>query len=155
MTWQGIVSCNKLSSNSQWKDFRAVFMKTDCPCFKVFSHRPFQWSNLVSKTCEISDRQRNLAERKSDFKVGNSPADYTTASADTLMPKLSHHRGRVTHYNDVIMGTIASQITSLTCLLNGLFRRRSKKTSKLRVTGLCAGNSPGTGEFPAQTASNA
>ena len=36
------------------------------------------------------------------------------------------------------------------CLLNRLFRRRSKKTSKLRVTGLCAGNSPGTGEFPAQ-----
>ena len=28
------------------------------------------------------------------------------------------------------------------CLLNRLFRRRSKKTSKLRVTGLCAGNSP-------------
>ena len=31
------------------------------------------------------------------------------------------------------------------CLLNRLFRRRSKKTSKLRATGLCAGNSPGTG----------
>ena len=28
------------------------------------------------------------------------------------------------------------------CLLNRLFRRRSKKTSKLRVTGLCVGNSP-------------
>ena len=41
------------------------------------------------------------------------------------------------------------------CLLNRLFRRRSKKTSKLRVTGLCAGNSPGTGEFPAQIASYA
>ena len=41
------------------------------------------------------------------------------------------------------------------CLLNRLFRRRSKKTSKLRVTGLYAGNSPGTGEFPAQMASNA
>ena len=41
------------------------------------------------------------------------------------------------------------------CLLNRLFGRRSKKTSKLRVTGLCAGNSPGTGEFPAQMASNA
>ena len=27
--------------------------------------------------------------------------------------------------------------------------------SKLRVTGLCAGNSPVTGEFPAQIASNA
>ena len=35
------------------------------------------------------------------------------------------------------------------CLLNRLFGRRSKKTSKLRVTGLCVGNSPGTGEFPA------
>ena len=41
------------------------------------------------------------------------------------------------------------------CLLNRLFRRTSKKTSKLRVTGLCAGNSPGTGEFPAQMASYA
>ena len=41
------------------------------------------------------------------------------------------------------------------CLLNRLFRRRSKKTSKLHITGLCAGNSPGTGEFPAQIASNA
>ena len=41
------------------------------------------------------------------------------------------------------------------CLLNHLFTRRSKKTSKLRVTGFCAGNSPETGEFPAQRASNA
>ena len=41
------------------------------------------------------------------------------------------------------------------CLLNRLFWRRSKKTSKLRVTGLCVVNSPGTGEFPAQMASNA
>ena len=41
------------------------------------------------------------------------------------------------------------------CLLSRLFRRRSKKTSKLRVTGLCSGNSPGTGEFPAQMASYA
>ena len=30
------------------------------------------------------------------------------------------------------------------CLLNRLFRRRSKKTSKLLVTGLGVGNSPGT-----------
>ena len=40
------------------------------------------------------------------------------------------------------------------CFLNRLFRRRSKKTPKLRVTGLCVGKSPGTGEFPAQMASN-
>ena len=41
------------------------------------------------------------------------------------------------------------------CLLNRLLRRRLKKTSNLRVAGLCAGNSPGTGEFPAQMVSNA
>ena len=41
------------------------------------------------------------------------------------------------------------------CLLNRSFRRRSKKTSKLRVTGICAGNSQVIGEFPAQMASNA
>ena len=41
------------------------------------------------------------------------------------------------------------------CLLNPLFMRRSMKTSKLHVTGLCEGNSPVTGEFPAQKASNA
>ena len=41
------------------------------------------------------------------------------------------------------------------CLLNRLFRRRSKETSKLPVTGLCAGNSPVTGEFPTQRARNA
>ena len=40
------------------------------------------------------------------------------------------------------------------CLLNRLFRRRSKKTSKPRVTGLCAGNSPVIGEISAQRASN-
>ena len=36
------------------------------------------------------------------------------------------------------------------CLLNHLFRTRSKKTSKLHVTGLCEGNSLMTSEFPAQ-----
>ena len=41
------------------------------------------------------------------------------------------------------------------CLFNRPSRRRSKKTSKLRVTGLCAGNSAETGEFPAQMVSNA
>ena len=49
------------------------------------------------------------------------------------------------HYGDVIMGVMASQIASLTIVL---FRRRSTKTSKLRVTGLCEGNSPVTRWIP-------
>ena len=41
------------------------------------------------------------------------------------------------------MGTMASQITSLTIVYSIVyFRHRLKKTSKLRVTGLCVGNSP-------------
>ena len=51
------------------------------------------------------------------------------------------------------MSPISSQITRL--FTQPLFRQRSKKTSKLRVTGLCEGNSPVTGEFSSQMASNA
>ena len=43
----------------------------------------------------------------------------------------------------------------LDCLLNRLFRRRSKKTSKFRATGLCEGNAPVTGGLPSQRASDA
>ena len=64
---------------------------------------------------------------------------------DCLCPLRWHHNGRDS----------VSNHQPHHCLLNRLFRRRSKKTSKLRVTGLCAGNSPGTGEFPAQMASYA
>ena len=43
----------------------------------------------------------------------------------------------------------------LDCLLNRLFRNGSKKTSKLRVTGLCERNLPVAGGFPSQRANNA
>ena len=41
------------------------------------------------------------------------------------------------------------------CLLKRLCRRKWKKTLKLRITGLCVGNSPVSGEFPTQRVSNA
>ena len=47
------------------------------------------------------------------------------------------------HYSDVMMRAKAFQVNRLTIVYStGLFRRRSKKTSKLRVTGLCEGNRP-------------
>ena len=49
------------------------------------------------------------------------------------------HNGRDSISNDRRLG----------CLLKRLFMRRSKKTSKVRVTGLCEGNCPVTGGFPA------
>ena len=56
---------------------------------------------------------------------------------------------RTIHYSDVIMHGSVSNHQPHDCLLNRLFKRRSKKTLKLRVTGLCAG----TGELPAQMVS--
>ena len=47
------------------------------------------------------------------------------------------------------MGTMASQITSLTMVYSTVYSGADQtKTSKLRVTGLCVGNSPVAGEFP-------
>ena len=58
------------------------------------------------------------------------------------------------HYSDVIMTTMASQITSLTSVYSTVYlRRRSKKHQS--STGLRAGKFPVTSEFPAQRASNA
>ena len=57
----------------------------------------------------------------------------------------------VTHHSDVIMGSIASQITSIMILYSSVYSGAAqKKTSKLRVTGLRVGNSSETGKFPAQ-----
>ena len=56
------------------------------------------------------------------------------------------------HYCDVIMGEMASQITSLTIVYStfysGADQRKNQSSASL------AGNSPVTGEFPAQMASN-
>ena len=81
------------------------------------------------------------------------------------------HESAVIHYLALLIPTHSSATLSLLwrhngrdgvsnyqphyCLRNRLSRRRAKKISKLRVTGICAGNSPVTGEFPAQMANNA
>ena len=58
------------------------------------------------------------------------------------------------HYSDVIMGTMVSQIISLTIVYSTVYSDADQRKHQ-SVTGLCAGNSPVTGEFPAQRASNA
>ena len=62
------------------------------------------------------------------------------------------------HYGDVIMGAIAFQFTSLTIVYSKVYSdvdERKHQSSASLAHGLCVGNSPGTGEFPAQMASNA
>ena len=53
-----------------------------------------------------------------------------------------------THCNDIIMSAMASQFTGVSIVSNHLSERSSKKISMLRITCLCDGNPPVTGEFP-------
>ena len=65
------------------------------------------------------------------------------------MPWCMEEGCTLSHYNDVMMGGMASHIASLTIVYSTVYsRRRSTKTSELHVTGLCVRNSPVTGEFP-------
>ena len=65
----------------------------------------------------------------------SSCASYVSCSHDTLHWRHNEHDGVSNHQPHG-------------CLLNRLFRRRSKKTSKLRVTGLYVGTSPGPVNSP-------
>ena len=66
------------------------------------------------------------------------------------------HSNKYFHYSDVKMGSIASPVTSLTIVYSsvcsGTDQRKHQSSASLA---LCAGNSPETGEFPAQRASYA
>ena len=78
----------------------------------------------------------------------------------TKLPLLAIHgvlqNSTKLHYNDVIMGAIASQITSLTIVYSTVYsdadQRKHQSSASLAFV---RGNSRGTGDFPAQMASNA
>ena len=115
-------------------------------------------TDVKSRSREIGCYNDRIA-LKLDRHVGSAPADVpvifqskrkslnTNLAASRRRPSTSkwRHNGRDS----------VSNHQPHDCFLNRVFRRRSKKTSKLCVTGLCAGNSPVTGEFPAQMASDA
>ena len=68
----------------------------------------------------------------------------------------NHKTAKHYHYNDVIMGTAASRIPSLTIVFaivySGTYQRKHQSFASLAFV---QGNSPVTGEFPVQRASNA
>ena len=55
---------------------------------------------------------------------------------------------KMSHHNDAIMGTIESQITNLTIVYSAVYSDADQRKHQSSA-------SPGTGEFPAQMASNA
>ena len=70
---------------------------------------------------------------------------------------LKVYRSSKDNYNDVIMAAVASQITSLTFAYSTVdsYADQRKHQSPASLAFVCVGNSPGTGEFSAQMASNA
>ena len=118
--------------------------------FIYFNSRKYLWN------CRLF----NQAVRGA--KAINTPRTYAT-NKNEYFHTSSFNDGLLTHaFSKTSLITVTSYWTRWRlnhqphdCLLNRLFRRRSKKTSKPRVTGLCVGNSPVTGEFPAQMACNA
>ena len=105
---------------------------------------------------------RIVAWQFSCDQAANPRGVYTRRVTQRIAPKTAHHALGPHMYLYIDNGALLwrhngrgsiSNYQPHDCLLKRLFRRRSKKTSKFRVTGLCAGNSPGTGEFPAQMAS--
>ena len=111
----------------------------------------FAWCIHVLEN-EISERMQHVAELKFCLLQDMSailwvgiqwPGEWVSAHTRiTLRWRHNGHDGISNHQ-------------SHHCLLIRLFRRRSKKTSKPRVTGLCAGKSSVTREFSAQKASSA
>ena len=114
--------------------------------------QPSHLENSRTHTCGLYSSQHRFINH--GYVTGNNgfwscfPVAFSMNGAPTTMKPCSlqwHHNER----NGIL------NRRRLDFLLNRLFRRRSKKISKLRVTGLCEGNTPVTGEFPAQMASNA
>ena len=70
-------------------------------------------------------------------------------------PPLTYCIINLMHYSNVIMSAMVSQITGVSVVTSTgfFFMRSSKKTSKLRVTGLCEGNPPMARGFPSQRTS--
>ena len=97
--------------------------------------------SFINPTCGVISKHKNDTPER----TGSSPLQYIHYSLHTRC--LAKHNALHWRHNK---RDGVSNYQSHDCLLNCLFRRRSKKTSKLRVTDLCAWNSPVTGEFPAK-----
>ena len=142
LTWS--ISCSYLHS---WKATFKITSNERQDVKKSSAHWPFALQHLSP----LDSPQKGPLMRKA-FPCHD--VIITNYSMARLFMTWWHREPRPLHWRQNGRDSVSNHQPH-DCLLNRLFRRRSKKTSKLRVTGLCAGNSPGTGEFPAQMASNA
>ena len=138
------------------------------PC-EIFTHISLKWRHMSVMVFQISAIRLFIQQLvQAHIKENTKDPHYCPfVMGIHRSPMNSHHKGSVMRkafpFRDVIMlqdyytdiDDCVSNHQPHGCLVNRLFKHRSKKTPNLRVTGLCEGNSPVTGEFPAQRASNA
>ena len=146
---------NNATRTNNDKKTHFIFVPRDCIGW-------FDWRHLVKKTAKSSITWEILSREmcltlKSLLWILMSLLTETCVTHVTWCMSESLTRDSRTpyklcsHYEDVTMSTIATQFNSLRIVYS---RRRSKKTSKLHVTGLCEGNSSVNGKFPAQRVSD-
>ena len=111
-----------------------------------------------SKVTQQLMGQRLLAWRLCNYGIAQKVGNGTPH----LVPNFSVYDYLILHGQFVIAlqwfyneGYGVSNDRRLDCLLNFFVQAQIEETSKLRITGLCEGNSPVTGEFPEQRASDA
>ena len=114
--------------------------KKRCQIFQIIGFHCYKQARLWWPICFNTNIFLNDITRKGHMRqfISSIP-DYCCAEWDPLTGN----------------GCKASMGIPILCYRWWLFRRRSKKITELRVTGLCVGNSPVAGESPAQKASNA
>ena len=108
-------------------------------------------NNFLTLDIYYGELTRRIVEMTPSYVMESFFSKFITHKTSAIIygidiPSMHEHRLEVTnlgHYNDVITSAMANH-QPRDCLLNRLFRRRSKKTPKLRVTGLSERNSPVT-----------
>ena len=91
---------------------------------------------------------RTIADIANNFHIGTDKTNKLAKQDIWLRPQLG------VHCSDVIMSVMASQVTDVSIVYLTVGSGTEQKKLKLRVTGLCEGNSPVTGEFPVQRSGN-
>ena len=129
-------SCRWLTETLTWHhcNFFLVLSDISLSVFRILYNMMLLLLWLEAKNCILKHSLWRKTNDKylSQFYI-TSDHDYWSLFCNIILSLHWRHNGHDGVSNHQPYG----------CLLNRLFRRRSKKTSKLRVTGLCAGNSPG------------
>ena len=152
-----------MSMNKLWISIIALWVKISWSAERKYYSQLVEHksnSTFSLRILKMISNRNKVKKNVTSFKDTNSAIDDSTAVATGFNHFFYKHMTHIGYgyswtlhwrHNDHHDGVSNHQPRH--CLLNGLFRRRSKKTLKLRVTDLCTVNSPGTGASNAENVS--